>query len=291
MEHREKKIANFSTKTNNRSISLPSRFHPVTQKIEEELNKLKNWEVSASPTAENAYSGLVGLVEVHKCMGDLLNLPLTLQSLSQCQNKKWVDEILDKSVRFLDICGTTRELVSQFKENVKDVQSLLRRRKGDFSTNKYTLLRKKMKKQTKSLVTALKRMDHVEVVAAIEIDDQLVSAVIRVLREVTTMGISVLQMVLVFLSGPNSRPISKWSLVSRLVNKGDQDNVNEIESADVALSSLSKCGPNEVEKIQSVHSKLEIVEAHFECIENGLDDIFRCLIRSRSTLLNVVSCQ
>ncbi|XP_049385561.1 uncharacterized protein LOC125849515 [Solanum stenotomum] len=284
-------MESFSSKSNKRSISLPSRSHPVTENIEEELNKLKTWEFSASPTAEAVYNGLVGFGEVHKCMGDLLNLPSTLQSLSQCQNKKWVDEILDKSVRFLDICGTTRDLMSQFKENVKDVQSSLRRRKGDLSINKYTTFRKKMKKEAKSLITALKRMDHEEVVVVMEVDDQLVSAVIRILREVTTIGISVFQMVLNFLSAPISKPISKWSLVSRLVNKVDQDNVHEIESVDVALSSLSKCGPNEMEKIQFVQSKLETVEAHFECIESGLDNIFRCLIRSRSTLLNVISCQ
>ncbi|KAM3362920.1 hypothetical protein P3S68_017774 [Capsicum galapagoense] len=283
-------MATSSSKTNNRSISLPSRSHPAIQNIEEELNKLKTWEFSASPTAEVVYNGVVGLGEVCKCMGDVLNLPLTLQALSECQNKRWVDEILDKSVRFLDICGTTRDLVSQFKENIKDVQSLLRRRKGDLSITSYTSFRKKMKKDAKNLVSALKKLDHEEVVAVMEVD-QLVSVVIRVLREVTTIGISVFQMVLVFLSAPISRPISKWSLVSRLINKGYQDNVNEIESVDVALSSLSKCGPNEMEKIQFVQSKLETVEAHFECIENGLDNIFRCLIRSRSTLLNVVSCQ
>ncbi|KAK4711667.1 hypothetical protein R3W88_006180 [Solanum pinnatisectum] len=286
-------MASFSSKSNKRSISLPSRTHPATKNIEEEINKLKTWELSASPTAEAVYSGLIGLGEVHKCMVDLLNLPITLQSLSQCQNKKWVDEILDISVRFLDICGTTREIVSQFKENVKDVQSSLRRRKEDLSINNYTTFRKKMKKEAKSLITALKRMDHEEVVDVMEVDDQLVSAVIRVLREVATMGISVFQMVLNFLSASNSKPISKWSLVSRLVNKGgDQgNNVNEIESVDAALSTQIKCGPNEVEKSQFVQSKLETVEAHFECIEKGLDNIFRCLIRSRSTLLNVVSCQ
>ncbi|OIT19120.1 PREDICTED: uncharacterized protein LOC109221850 [Nicotiana attenuata] len=288
-------MASFSSKSNtNRSISLPSRSHPATQKIEEELSKLKNWEFSASPTAEAVYNGLLGLGEVYKCMPDLLNLPLTLQAFSQCQDKKWVDDILDKSVRFLDICGATREIVSQFKENVKDVQSLLRRRKGDLSMEascsiNYVSFRKKMKKDAKNLVTILKKMDH-EVVEVMEVD-QLVSAVIRVLREVTTMGISVFQMVFVFLSAPISKPISKWSLVSRLVNKGDQDNVNEIESADFALNSLFKNGYNEVEKLHFVQSKLENLEAHFECIEDGLDNIFRCLIRSRSTLLNVVSCQ
>ncbi|OIT21616.1 PREDICTED: uncharacterized protein LOC109218684 [Nicotiana attenuata] len=281
-------MASYSA--NNRSISLPSRSHPATEKIEEEFSKYKTWENSASPIAEAVYNGLLSLGEVHKRMSDLLNLPLTLQALSKCQDKKWVDEILDKFMRFLDICETTRELVSQFKENVKDVLSLLRRRKGDLSITNYTSFRKKMKKDAKNLVTILKKMDH-EVVVAVMEADQFISAVIRVLREVSTMGISVFQMVLVFLSAPISKPINKWSLVSRLVNKGDQDNVNEIESADFALNNLFKYGCNEVEKIQFAQNRLENLEGHFECIEDGLDNIFRCLIRSRSTLLNVVSCQ
>ena len=44
----------------------------------------------------------------------------------------WVDELLDiRSVRLLDIWGATRDVISQFNENVGDLQSALRRRKGD----------------------------------------------------------------------------------------------------------------------------------------------------------------
>lgn len=50
------------------------------QNIEQDLNKLKTWELSTSPTAEVVYNGLVGLGEVHKRMGNL-------QSLFQCPNK------------------------------------------------------------------------------------------------------------------------------------------------------------------------------------------------------------
>lgn len=262
-----------------RSISLPSRSHPTTEKIEEELNKLKAWETSTeSPDAEVICSGLEGLSELQKCVDDLLNLPQTLQALSRQQDEKWADELLDKSVKILDICGTTRETVLQFKECVWDLQSCLRRRKGDnvckeASMNKYNSFGKKMKQDARRLIASLKKMDQ-EIWGSVCLDvDHHVSAVIRALRESSSMSNSVLQKVLLFLSVVISKPKpSKWSLVSRLVlHKG-------------AIAS------QEQEHSTNKIDELERLGAQLEGIENGLENSFRSLIRSRSSLLNVISC-
>ncbi|XP_027078762.1 uncharacterized protein LOC113777991 [Coffea eugenioides] len=131
-----------------RSISLPCRSHPTTLRIEEELNKIKRWETSS--TSEAICTGLCRLAELYKRMDDLLNLPLTIQAFSQHQNQKWGEEFLDGSSRLVDICGISREIIFQLKENVRDFQSSLRRRKGDSSTEtsiaNYTSLRRKTKK-------------------------------------------------------------------------------------------------------------------------------------------------
>lgn len=94
-----------STKKSNQnlSISLPSRSHPNTQGIEEELNKLQTWERSGALTTESICNGLSGFEELHNCMDHCLNLPLTLQVLSQHQKEKWFYELLDSSVGILDI--------------------------------------------------------------------------------------------------------------------------------------------------------------------------------------------
>ncbi|XP_027179027.1 uncharacterized protein LOC113777990 [Coffea eugenioides] len=283
-----------------RSISLPCRSHPTTLAVEEELNRFASWE--ASSTSEAICKDLCRLAELYKCMDDVLNLPLNIQSLSQHQKQKWGEQLLDNSVRILDICGITREIVSQFKENVKDLQSSLRRRKGDSSTEtsvtKYTCFRKKMKKDAKRSIAALKQIDHeISASAIMDLDDQHISSVIRVLREVNTTSIAIFQNVLLFLTSqsPKSKP-SKWSLVSRLVNKKkvgfeDQQEVeNEFESVDSALHSLCRNDQSENEKIQSVQNRLETLEASIEGLENGLEGLFRCLIRSRTSLLNIISC-
>lgn len=145
----------LSSKPNHvRSISLPGKSHPTIQRVEEELNKLKSLEVSVVPEA--VISGLIGLEKLYSCIDDLLNLPQTLQALSQSLNAKWLDDLLDKSVRLLDLCGIIRELVSQCEENVRDLQSSLRRRKGDStrddSVERFTSFSKKIKRDARKSV-------------------------------------------------------------------------------------------------------------------------------------------
>ncbi|XP_055804407.1 uncharacterized protein LOC129873354 [Solanum dulcamara] len=265
----------LSSKPNHvRSISFPGRSHPTTQSVEEELNKLQSLEVLVAPAAVS--NGLLGLEKLYKCIDDLPNLPQTLQALSQSLNVKWLDELLDKSLRLLDLCGTLRELVSQCKENVRDLQSALRRRKGDSTTNdsveRFTSFSKKMKRDSKRSVSTLKQMDQETAVSVLLDADQDTIAVIRALREANTVCLSYFQKLLSCLCVPLLKPEpSKWSLLSRLIQK---DRI------------ASECQ----EENMSLGTRLETFEAYLYSFEDGLEAIYRCLIRSRSSLLNIFSC-
>ncbi|KAJ7953201.1 DUF241 domain protein [Quillaja saponaria] len=148
-----------------RSISLPTRSHPSTHKIEEELNKLRAWEASSSSLkVETICSGLSGLGELYKCIEDLLKLPLTQQALSQHQHEKWVIELFDGPVRYVDICGNTRDAILLMKSSMQELQSALRRRNVadlDIESNvtTYICFRRKMKKESTKSLLALKQMD------------------------------------------------------------------------------------------------------------------------------------
>ncbi|PHU26881.1 hypothetical protein BC332_05213 [Capsicum chinense] len=267
-------MAVLSSKPNHfRSVSFPGRSHPTTQRVEEELNKLKSLEVPAAPKADTVYNGLLGLEKLYKCIDDLINLP---QTLSRSVDAKWVDDLLEKSVRLLDVCGTTRELVSRYKEGVRDLQSSLRRRKGDSTTDdsaeRFTSFSKKIKRDAKRLELTLKQMDQETVVPVLLDADEETIATIRALREANVVCISIFQMVLSFLSVPPLKPKqSKWSLLSRLVHK---DRI----AAEVQ------------EENTSLETRLEPFEAYLDSFENALEATFRCFIRSRSSLLNVLSC-
>ncbi|GAA0161649.1 hypothetical protein LIER_17916 [Lithospermum erythrorhizon] len=273
-------------KTHIRSISLQSRSHPSILQIEQQLNKIRTCESSATPNAETISNGLCGLVELYISMDDFLNLPQSLQAFAKYQNAKWVDEILDCPVQLLDVCGITKDILSQFKGNVRDLQSSLRRRKGDLSVEafitNYTSFRNKMTKVAKRCISTLKKMDHAMEATILDMDQE-VSSIIRVVREVNALTISIFQSVLAFLSKTRS---SKWSFAKLIVNKsrvsceGQQVNLNELEVVDNALSKNSS----------TMQQDLGQLEASIEGIEKGLESMTRCLIRSRTLLLNVVSC-
>ena len=281
-----------------RSISLPSRSHPATLKIQEELNKLRTLEASSTSALVKISNGLSGLEELYNCMDELLSLPSTQQTLSLHQHEKWVNELLDGSVNLLDICGATRDVISKFKENVGDLQSVLRRRKGclciESSINNYICSRKKMNKDAKKLLAAIKKMVNNGGASALLDKDHQLSSMISVLREVNIMSISIFQSLLLLLSTPvlKSRP-SRWSLVSKFMHKGvvacqEKHQNMELENVDITISAISS-EEADLEKMQIAHQVLKALEISIEDLDNGLESMFRRLIKTRASLLNTIS--
>ncbi|KAK7379731.1 hypothetical protein VNO78_34421 [Psophocarpus tetragonolobus] len=282
-----------------RSISLPTRSHPSTIRVEEELTKLKTWEETSIFTSESIHTGLSLLEDLYLCLEDLLNMASTQKVISHHKGDKCVEEVLDGSVRILDMCGITRDTMLHIKENVQALHSALRRRKGDStvetSVAEYRLFTKKMKKNANKLILSLKQMDGKFGVSPLLDLDQHLAAVIRVFREVILINLSVFQFILSFftVSSTNSKA-NKWLLVAKLMHKGvkpcenNSENVNELQCVEIALSTLLNEGTND-EKMQVAHERLEALENAIESVENGLESVFRRLVKTRASLLNIIS--
>ena len=281
-----------------RSISLPSRSHSTTLKIQEELNKLKKWEASSTSALGTICNGLSGMEELYKCLDELLSLQSTQQAISHHQHEEWVEELLDGSVSLLDVCCNTRDVISQFKENVGDLQSVLRRRKGglciESNISNYICSRKKMNKDAKKLLAAIKKMVNKGGASPLLDKDHQLSSMISVLREVNIMSISIFQSLLLLLSTPalKSRP-SRWSLVSKFMHKGvvacqEKHQNMELENVDITISAISS-EEADLEKMQIAHQVLKALEISIEDLDNGLESMFRRLIKTRASLLNTIS--
>ncbi|KAE8724747.1 Detected protein of unknown function [Hibiscus syriacus] len=74
---------------------------------------------------------LSGLRDLYELVDDLLQLPVTQQSLAQQWNNKQVNELLNGSLKLLDVCGMAKDVLLQAKEDTQQLQSIMRRRKGN----------------------------------------------------------------------------------------------------------------------------------------------------------------
>lgn len=300
-----------------RSISLPSRLNPNSQKIESELKKLKTLRfscaaeaASSSPLGSEALlEGLSGLAELYNCIEELVHSPLTQQALNHHQQcKTLVEEALDGSVGLLDSCGNARDLLLTMKEHVQNLQSALRRRRtGDSSSiesnvHAYICFRKKAKKSIAKSLRDLKKMESkINLGSFCLLDlDHNVQIVLKLLGELSAVTISVFQSLCVFLSLPltNNTKASKWCLVSKLMavrfaasDKG-QKIYNEVGSVDVALSSLHghmKKSDDAKTGVQVVQWRLDTLDCSISGLEGGLERLFRCLLQHRVSLLNLLT--
>ncbi|KAH7849631.1 hypothetical protein Vadar_020660 [Vaccinium darrowii] len=186
-----------------RSISLPSRLHPHNTTIDLELQKLKTWQSSlvsstVPASGETIRTGLVGLANLYSGVEELIQSPISQQVLVQHRNGVLVEEALEGSIGFLDSCNMARDLLLMTKENVQDLQSVLRRKGGDLSIersiNAYNSSKKKVKKESAKCLRALKKMEKkYDSCSLSDANYYYVSHLIRVLREVSAATISVLR--------------------------------------------------------------------------------------------------
>ncbi|KAG4163312.1 hypothetical protein ERO13_D01G164500v2 [Gossypium hirsutum] len=244
-----------------RSNSLPSRQHPITSQIDENLNRLRASQ-SASTSSSSTGHELTCLQDLYDYVDMLLQFPLTQQALAQDQQRKSVEQVLDASLVLLDVCGTAKDALLQIKECTKELQSVLRRRRGEVEgfgdeVRKYLTSKKEVRKAISKAFKNLKHMDN-----KLMSKDGETGSVISTLKQVVAATMGVLQSLLSFISGPEAS--SRWSLVSKLMHQKRH--------------------------VENVQNELQNSELCIQDLEEGLESFFRRLIKARVTVLNIVNC-
>ncbi|KAK7404425.1 hypothetical protein VNO78_05314 [Psophocarpus tetragonolobus] len=266
-----------------RSNSLPSAPHPFTSQFEDHLQRLKDSEVSSSSlTSYSINYKLDGLQDLHGCADKLLQLPIAQQVLArECSNKA-VDELLDGSVRLLDVCSTIKDCLMEQKESMHELESAIRRRRDaeagfTIVSGKYLASRKRIKKATRKALENLKGFGNELIVASSNKDSETLS--------------SSLESFLLFITGSNGQPKqNRWSTVFKLMqsNRVGCDSqvadTNEFEKLDAALMSLMNHKSSSTDNFKS---HIENLETCIQNLEVGVECLSRKLIRSRVSLLNI----
>ena len=104
---------------------------------------------------------------------------------------------LEGSLRLLDICSTAKDCLMQSKENMQDLQSLIRRRRGDESgftaaCAKHFTLRKLTKKAIRKSLKILKAAKN-ERIASSSNKDKNISSILGFLKEAEEVTLSSLE--------------------------------------------------------------------------------------------------
>ncbi|KAL0432308.1 UNVERIFIED_CONTAM: hypothetical protein Slati_2565100 [Sesamum latifolium] len=268
-----------------RSNSLPSKSHPLMQNVEYHLCRLRASDSSVC-------SSLASLKDLHETINDVIQLPGIQQALSQEQGKNWADELLDGSLRLLDSCGIARDVTFIVKESVQELESSLRRSRGEtvvgHDVDAYMASRKRVTKTVKKCIKNFKGLEQSSPVDVLNMDQDL-KTITSTLVEAEAIGFSVLKSVLMLLSGVKASSKSRtWSLVSKFTQS---KRVHlEMEQRDVNTLNIHKnLNGMDAASVPDFLNQLKESEMTIQEIEGGLESFFRSLVKTRVSLLNVLS--
>ncbi|KAB2097621.1 hypothetical protein ES319_A01G183400v1 [Gossypium barbadense] len=250
--------------TRSNSFPLPSRPNPLVLEIDEHLNKLRDSE--ATSTSSSICHKLNGLQDLYDGVDKLLDFPFFQQELAQEQKKGPVDELLDGSLRLFDL--------------IQDIQLVMRRRGcGEVElvgeVRKYFTSRKVVQK---TIYKALKNVKRVET-----------KCIFSSLNDHETKAMYLFTLI----SRPKERlKCGSWALVSKLLHhnwigceQARRRDINEFENVDAALRSVMSQKMSKSENVE-MPRQLKELELCVQELEDGLECLFKCIIKAKVSLLN-----
>ncbi|CAG7885173.1 unnamed protein product [Brassica rapa] len=263
-----------------RSHSVPSLQHPQAAYVDEQLTRLRSSEAVSSSSSSSIYQRLSDLQDLYDSLDKMIRLSITNQGLSQDQ----IEKLLDGSLMILDLCNLAKDALSQMKERLKEIQSILRRKRGDLSAEvkKYLVTRKSLKKSFQKVLKNLRVGQNKETT-----DKGLTGLTAAVAVAVAGVcGCGWLRFLAVlrdsydcFMSG--SKACGKWSLVSKIMSQNKdtcEAEANEFTRVDYVFQS---------EKLLKMED-VQMLESCIQDLEDGIESVSKSMIKYRVSLLNIL---
>uniref|UniRef100_A0ACD5X3R2 Uncharacterized protein n=2 Tax=Avena sativa TaxID=4498 RepID=A0ACD5X3R2_AVESA len=236
-----------------RSASLPSISHPTESRVEAELQGLQTCISSPSVTIDTMCDGLRRLGDIYSCIEEIMSLPSSQVGLSLPLQRKMVEEELDRSLVLVDLCNAMQEKLAELKTSIQELQLALKR--GDdvavqIKIESYIRLAKKAQKPFKKITSSKSTAEDCRTV--------------RLLAEAREVAVSLLECASRLLPKQITTTTngSRWSLVSKRFQK---------------------------RRVVCQEAQLQALERGLADLENGVEPLFRRLIQSRVSLLNILS--
>ncbi|KAI8553923.1 hypothetical protein RHMOL_Rhmol05G0054300 [Rhododendron molle] len=195
----------------------------------------------------------------------------------------------------LDICSAAKDVSTQTKQDVQNLLSILRRRRDTNDFAGYLTSRKKAKKEIQKSLKELKSIKRKTIGIASD-KSHGIFEILRLLNQVEAAVIGVFESLLSHIAGTKVEArVSGFSLVSKLVrrtsvaSKEEETNTKAYENFDAALLSLNSHKNDGVTQGEIVQNQLGVMELGIQDMEEGLECLFRRLIKTRVSLLNILN--
>ncbi|KAI5647735.1 hypothetical protein M9H77_33740 [Catharanthus roseus] len=282
-----------------RSISLPSTSHPLVSQFQESLNRVQSSQAT-SVSSSSISQRLESLKELYDCVDSIFALSSTQQALSQdSHNREMVNQLLDGLLRLLDLCTAAKENLSTTKTCMQELQSAIRRRRGNeialtSEIKTYLSHRKDIQKATQKALRNLKLTQGKGF--SLMSENRESAVVIGVLREAESATFAVIESLMYFTSGQRSKSKpGRWSLVSKLirtnrVSSEATSKFSEVEKVDAELRILMNQNTATYNMYEDSQKALQELETSIINLEEGIECLYRQLIKTRATLLNILRC-
>ncbi|GAA0164854.1 hypothetical protein LIER_39865 [Lithospermum erythrorhizon] len=275
-----------------RSASLPCRSHPLISQLKDEINELKSYVITTNQeTRSTAWlcDCLIRLKAVHESLDDLMQLPQTRDSLSG--DNELVENILEDFLKFVDVYGIFQSLILTMKEEHLAAQVALRK-KDDAKMVLYLKGLKKIAKEMERVEETIQCIGNYHIAPASstfqvgDIDAEIIEA-IKDVAEVTIVISNAL-----FKGISLSLTLRKCSWVGlSIAGKSKRVRAEEgiQEFLHFGFDNLTNLKKKGDEDFKLVVKKMRNLEDCIVSIEIGSDKVFRSLINSRVSLLNVLT--